>query len=142
MFYALDIIGITNQSQGLVIRQAFDFTFSELLQETNETYEIEVYITEETGDALGLVCDEEDNTYTVLLNKNLLNDDVELFKTVCHEAVHITQYIKTDLMHLPFNKFAWKGTIIETMDYDKRPWELDAYNFEEKAEWHFVNNQQ
>jgi hypothetical protein len=142
MFYALDIIGITNEGQGLIIKEALDLTFSELLPDTNEMYDVEVYITEETGDALGLVCDEEDNAFTILLNKDLLNDDVELFKTVCHEAVHITQYIKTDLIHLPYNKFAWKGSIIESMEYNKRPWEIEAYNFEEKAEWHFVNNHQ
>ena len=142
MYYALDIIGITSKGQGLIIKEALDLVFSELLPQTEDIYDITVYVSDETGDAMGLVCEEDDNEYTILLNKKLLDDDIELFKTVCHEAVHITQYIKTDLIHLPYGKYAWKGSIIESVEYNERPWEIEAYEYEEKFACHFVNNQQ
>ena len=139
MFLSLDIIGITDEYQGHLIKKAVDLVFVELFPKTNEIIDIAIYISEETGPAHGLVCEEDDCEYTILLNKDLLNDNLELFRTVCHEMVHVAQYVKMDLIHLPGYKYSWKGSIMESMEYEDRPWEIEAFKYEEKFAWQFEN---
>lgn len=137
MYVALDVIGITDEEQGFIVRKAFDIVHTALFPETDDVIDVTIYIAEadDTGDAAGLVCQEDDDDYTIALNKNLLGNDIELFRTVCHEAVHVAQYVKTDLIHLPYGKYAWKGTIMDPVEYDERPWEIEAYEYEEKFAW-------
>lgn len=140
MFVHLDIIGITDEGQGFIIKEAFDMVYKELFPQTEDTIDVTVYVSDETGDAMGLVCKEDDFEYTIELNKKLLDNDIELFRTVCHETVHIAQYVKTDLIHLPGYKYSWKGSIIESIEYEKRPWEIEAYEYEDKFAWQYENS--
>ena len=142
MYVALEVTGVKNEEQGFVIREAFDMVHNELFPDTDEVIDVAIYFSDETGDAMGLVCEEDDNEYTILLNEDLLDDNIELFRTVCHESVHIAQYVKTDLVHLPYGKYSWKGTIMDSVEYEKRPWEIEAYEYEEKFTWDYEKNQQ
>lgn len=136
MFIDLDIIGITDERQGFVIKEAVELTLLRFLPDCDDiiTVQVEVALDEDIGDASGLVDDMDDNEFVIYLNQSLLNDDVELFRTVAHECVHIKQYIKKELEHINLNFTKFRGSIVnsEEVAYNDRPWEIEAYEIEGK----------
>lgn len=142
MFVGYDIVGIEKPSQGFLIKEAMDRVVIELLSDVEGVITVDVFITDDIGETMGLASEEDDDQFTILLNEVLLDDDVELFRTACHEMVHIAQYVKKDLIHLPRNQYAWKGKVMDGGEYSKRPWEIQAYEIEEKLSCQFENSQQ
>ena len=57
-------------------------------------------------------------------------------KTLCHEWVHIKQYLRKELS---FDGKTWMGNKVETEDYYKQPCEIEAYNLQESLYYKCVD---
>lgn len=64
--------------------------------------------------------------YNLIIDSKISNPDLIL----CHEMVHLSQYIKGYLKLDMDNKiFTWKGAKYDnSLPYDLRPWEREAYS--------------
>ena len=53
---------------------------------------------------------------------------------LCHEMVHLSQYIRRDLkLDLNKKEFTWKGVKYNaSVPYDERPWEIEAFSKQDK----------
>ena len=135
MFIGLEITGITKQSQGFIIKEAVERSLLSLLPLCDDVLQInvEVALDEDIGDACGLVDEEDELEYTIYLNQSILDDDVELFRTVCHECVHIKQYFNKELEHLNQYRVVFNNKVYDTFvtKYEERPWEVEAHKTEE-----------
>jgi len=70
-------------------------------------------------------CDYDEDEVIVTIAKRLSQKDI--IRTLFHELVHVKQYIDGRLDH----GYKWFGIVYED-DYDKLPWEIEAYKLEEK----------
>lgn len=54
--------------------------------------------------------------------------------SLCHELIHLKQYARFEMKHLPTNKTQWKKTIFKDneINYYESPWEKEAYRLEKK----------
>jgi len=143
MFIGLEITGITKKSQGFIIKEAVERSLLHLLPLCDDVLQInvEVALDEDIGDACGLADEDDEMEYTIFLNRSILNNDVELFKTVCHECVHIKQYFNKELEHLNQYRVVFNNKVYDTFvtKYEERPWEVEAHKTEEYL---FQENQQ
>lgn len=84
----------------------------------------------EHSNAMGY-CLELDNhkTFEIELDKNLrLYDTVS---TLCHELTHLKQYYRKEMVNLNYGRVRWKKkTYKESLQYEKRPWEKEAFKVE------------
>lgn len=69
------------------------------------------------------------------LKINNTDDIYETLVSICHEMVHIKQFVKEELKErfCPQSFYSWKGKRIykkDIMDYYKRPWEIEAHELE------------
>ena len=139
MFIDLDIIGITDEQQGFVIKEAVELTLLRFLPDCDDVLTVQVEVAEprDIGDAHGLVDDMDDQEYVIYLNQSILNDDVELFRTVVHECVHIKQYFNKELEHVNLYSTLFNKKVYDhnTTKYDQRPWEIEAFEVEEEMVW-------
>lgn len=135
MFIGLEITGITKQAQGFIIKEAVERSLLHLLPLCDDTLcvNVEVALDDDIGDARGLVDEEDELEYTIFLNQAILDDDVELFKTVCHECIHIKQYFNKELEHLNQYRVVFNNKVYDTFTtkYEDRPWEQEAHQTEE-----------
>ena len=135
MFISLEITGITKKSQGFIIKEAVERSLLHLLPLCDDVLQInvEVALDEDIGDACGLADEDDEMEYTIFLNQSILNNDVELFKTVCHECVHIKQYFNKELQHLNQYRVVFNNKTYDTFTtkYEDRPWEVEAHKTEE-----------
>ena len=71
----------------------------------------------------------DNREFEIELDKNV--SIVELVETLCHEMVHIRQYVRKKLND---SGTKWDNQQInsEEIDYHDLPWEKEAYNLEEK----------
>lgn len=73
----------------------------------------------------------QDNVQHILLNPKLTEKN--LFPTIAHEMIHVTQFMKGDAENGDgINRMKWKGVEYELLpgnhpDYEKQPWEEEAY---------------
>lgn len=146
MYIDLDIIGITDEQQGFVIKEAVELTLLRFLPDCDDILTVQVEVAEpsDIGDAHGLVDDMDDLEYVIYLNQSILNDDVELFKTVVHECVHIKQYFNKELDHVNLYRSVFNGQVVDHFitNYEDRPWEVEAFEAEEEMAWQYQNKQQ
>jgi hypothetical protein len=67
--------------------------------------------------------------FDILIKKRL--GEQEIIKTIAHEMVHVKQYVYGEL-----NEYMsmWKGTEVSEDDYDyyDSPWEIEAFELENK----------
>lgn len=63
--------------------------------------------------------------------------------TVCHEMVHIKQWVMGEFIPVTGDTVTWKGTHYSVMDddYDHSPWEYDAYSQERVLAMRFCKEQ-
>ena len=135
MYIGLEITGVTKESQGFIIKEAVERSLLSMLPHSDDVLciDVEVALDSDIGNACGLVDEHDQLEYTIYLNKNILDDDIELFKTVCHECIHIKQYFNKELKHLN-NYRVWfnnKSYDTVTCKYEDRPWEQEAHKTEE-----------
>ena len=68
-------------------------------------------------------------TFNLFLRKDT---DKPLPFLLCHEAVHVSQYVNNNLaINLEEQYFTWKGKKYDfSYEYRKRPWEQEAFEME------------
>ena len=147
MFVAVDIIGIKSKSEGLIIKKAIDDCITSLFPDSNEVIEINVEVAKnkDVGDnTYALVDEEDDGCYTIFLSQQALEDDVTLYKTICHECAHIKQYFTKELIHVNQYRSMFRNKVYDhfVTSYNERPWEVEAFEIEEEMYKCFENNQQ
>lgn len=70
-------------------------------------------------------CDYDEDEVIITIAKRLSQKDI--IRTLFHELVHVKQHVDGRLDH----GYKWFGIVYED-DYDKLPWELEAFDLEEK----------
>ena len=146
MYIALDVIGINTEYQGQVIHQAVSDYFAKHVAESEDTIflNVEVALDEDIGDVHGLADQEQDDEYTIYINKSILDDEIELYKTVVHECVHVKQYLTKQLEHINLFSTFWEGLEYNSSKiyYKDLPWEIEAFAIEEEMATCYLSNQQ
>ena len=81
----------------------------------------------------GFCTQEGEYDYTIELRKGIKGED--LMRTLIHEFIHIYQYIVGDLRQEHIDglgpRMIWKGEDLTHLDYNDRPWEIEAHQLEE-----------
>ncbi len=93
-----------------------------------EVEEIEVNEAE-PGPALGLCSYDYKNTINIKIAKKCNGKKVELdqkISTLAHELIHCKQFLKGELYG-----WSWHGKDYTNVSYNKRPWEIEANQFQE-----------
>jgi hypothetical protein len=69
--------------------------------------------------------------FEIIINSNL--SKINQLKTLAHEMMHLRQYAVGDLKQYKDEKYRWLGKKVQMTeaDYDKMPWEVQAYLAEE-----------
>lgn len=70
-------------------------------------------------------------------------DEKNFITTVCHEAVHLKQYVKNELRELyrGGHRLMWYDTDCSDLPYSKLPWEIEATSLEKSLYKNFINYQ-
>ena len=138
MIICIDIVGIDKPKQGTLIRDTLEQALLTLLpRRRNPIFiDIEIALPEDISPAKALVHEDDTDVFFISLSQELLTLDMkdELIETICHEAIHIKQYIRKELKESKWsNVQIWKGKPVftDSLDYYDLPWEIEAYNMEE-----------
>ncbi len=85
----------------------------------------------ETQGVNGDCMDEEDREFTIRIDVSLpLN---EMISTILHEMVHVQQFLSGKLKQPKPGKAVYKRVDYDwEMDYNKRPWEIEAHTKEKQ----------
>lgn len=91
--------------------------------------EVEVKFSKLTGDAVGYCCMLDNNReFEIEVSKDLTVK--ELVMTVCHEMVHVKQYVRNEMKE---GQMVWKKKAVpEDTAYYDLPWEKEAYRLQAK----------
>ena len=81
----------------------------------------------------GFCTQEGEYDYTIELRKGIKGED--LMRTLIHEFIHIYQYVAGDLRQEHIDglgpRMIWKGEDLTHLDYNDRPWEIEAHSLED-----------
>ena len=80
--------------------------------------------------AYGYCIELDDNrTFELEIDKNLRLFD--FVSTICHEMTHLKQYARSEMKQLDDGRIRWKKVVYPSgYDYDKSPWEKEAFKVE------------
>lgn len=78
----------------------------------------------QNGWCLDLEDDGNHHFFEIEINKNMPRE--EMLKTIFHEMKHVEQAATGKLQQL-----FWQGKDYRNCPYDDRPWEIEAYSFEQ-----------
>lgn len=74
---------------------------------------------------------EDDRDFTIRIDVSIPID--EMISTLLHELVHVHQYLSKRMRQSEPNKVTFEGTVYDwDMEYDKRPWEIEAHTKEKQ----------
>ena len=134
MIIDLQIVGITKESDGLLIRDTIEHALLTLLPSHRRllTIEVEIALPSDMNDVKAYVHEDQKDEFIIALNKDVLKDKNELIVVLCHECVHIKQQVKNEYRQICKNHFIFKGVDVYAKDipYYKLPWEKEAYDLE------------
>lgn len=125
MYVCLDIIGISNENQGILIRDVIEQSLTTLMPKRRNPIfiEIEIALDEDLGDAEAMIHQEDENTFFLAISKSSLEGPTDdLVTLLIHEMVHVRQYIRKQITDEPYNNFE---------EYLKLPYEIEAYKLQE-----------
>ena len=93
---------------------------------------------EKTG-VYGDCMDEEDREFTIRIDTKL--PIIDMVTTLLHEMVHVQQYVTGRLKCTRPSEFIFeKTTYRHDMDYDSRPWEIEAWKKEKQLKELYYGN--
>lgn len=84
---------------------------------------------EKNMDAYGYCMQEDNREYTITIKKGLGLFD--LVSTICHEMVHLKQYVKKELREKDGVQM-WKKKSYKNVSYMDAPWEKEAFRVEKR----------
>lgn len=128
------IVGVTgsNKTKRDIAYNVVHYMIKQLMPRLRNI-EIEVKLTALTGDAVGYCLMGDNNRdFELEIDKNLNIKD--LVMTLCHEMVHVKQYVRKEMDD--WNGLAvarWKNkTVLPNTNYYDLPWEKEAYELQAK----------
>ena len=134
MIIDLQIVGITKESDGLLIRDTIEHALLTLLPRHRRllTIEVEIALPSDMKEVKAYVHEEEKDCFVIALNQDVLKNNNDLILVLCHECVHIKQQVRNEYRHICENHFVFKGVDVyaEDIPYYKLPWEKEAYDLE------------
>lgn len=134
MIIDLEIVGINNKEDGFLIRDTIEKALLTLLPRCKKliTISVEIALEKDMKQAKALIHEEDVNEFILALNQSVLKNKKDLILTLCHECVHIKQYISKDYKQLNGNFIEFKNKIIDCTktNYLDLPWEQEAYKLE------------
>ena len=134
MIIAVDIIGISKPKQGLLIRDTIEQALLHLLPRRRLPILIDCHIAlkEDLEPAKAMIHQESNDVFFLAISQELLDNEEELIETICHECVHIKQYLRKELLELGRDTHRWKGKLVNSkeVEYYDLPWEKEAYKME------------
>jgi len=134
MYIDLTITGLKSVRAGHVIAETIEHSLNTLMPKRQKPIYIEVEIAkdEDMGICKGLVNDEDDDTFFMSLTESLQDDEEDLIRTVCHECVHIKQYLRKEVRDITVDTKMWKKEKFDLRKtaYSDLPWEQEAHLLE------------
>lgn len=134
MYIDLTVTGLTKVRAGHAIAETIEHSLNTLMPNRVKPIYIEVEIAkdEDMGIAKGLVHEEDGDTFFMSLIESLQDDEEELIRTVCHECVHIKQYLRKEVRDINVDTKVWKKEKFDLrkVDYADLPWEKEAHLLE------------
>jgi hypothetical protein len=84
----------------------------------------------QNSNAYGYCLQTDDNrTFEIEIDRNLRLFD--FVSTLCHELTHLKQYARGEMKQLDDGRIRWKKKVYpEGFDYNKSPWEKEAFRVE------------
>lgn len=104
-----------------------DEVMDHLIHELNIPDNVSVTF-EKSEDASGGCIELDDDLFSVEIPTIKTGDVHELASFVIHEMKHVEQYANGKLAQGNM----WKGTVMNGVDYLDQPWEIEAYEFENR----------
>jgi hypothetical protein len=88
---------------------------------------------EKNDGMMAYAMDLEDRVFEIGIDRDLMKNHGlrEFITAVCHEMVHVKQYVKGELKYTG-GKELWKGRDCTDMEYMEQPWEKEAYRLQDK----------
>lgn len=83
-------------------------------------------------------CDENPRSFLIEVQSRL--NEKDYLTTLCHEMWHVYQFVKGDLK-IKSSKTYYKGVSMEDIDYSEQPFELEAYQKENKLYQEYIISQ-
>lgn len=126
MIVCLDIVGVENEEQGVLIRDVIEQSLDTLMPRRRNPVFIDCHIAldEDMGDAEAMVHQEGDDTFFLAISQSALDSPIDDFVTLLiHEMVHVRQYIRKQIVEKPYNSF---------QEYINLPYEQEAYRLQEE----------
>lgn len=126
MYVCLDIVGITDENQGILIKDVIEQSLVTLMPRRKNPIFIDIAIAleEDMGSAEAMIHQEEENTFFLAISKSSLEGPTDdLVTLLIHEMVHVRQYIRKQITDEPYNNFE---------EYIKLPYEIEAYKLQEE----------
>jgi len=126
MIVCLDIVGVENEEQGLLIRDVIEQSLGTLMPRRRNPVFIDCHIAldEDMGDAEAMVHQEGDDTFFLAIAQSALESPTDdLVTLLIHEMVHVRQYIRKQITDQPYNNFE---------EYIRLPYEQEAYRLQEE----------
>jgi|TARA_R110000822_G_scaffold35982_6_gene101357 hypothetical protein len=93
-----------------------------------ELEELQIVFKGENGDTCGYfdgIGEEEDGVAVIEINSKKSLE--EIIKTIFHEIVHVQQVLHGFFCN---DEKTWHGDYFGDLDYDEKPWEIDAFSKE------------
>tara|TARA_B100002019_G_C21239915_1_gene584935 strand:- start:600 stop:1016 length:417 start_codon:yes stop_codon:yes gene_type:complete len=126
MIVGIDIVGITEKEQGVLIKDVVEQSLATLMPKRKNPIfiDIEIALDEDLGDAEAMIHQEDDDTFFLAISQSALEGPTDdLVTLLIHEMVHVRQYIRKQITDQPYNNFE---------EYISLPYEIEAYKLQEE----------
>ena len=75
--------------------------------------------------------EDDDREFTIRIDSTQPANEIII--TILHEMVHVNQYVKKQMQQKIGSEVIYNKKVYPSnMDYDSRPWEIEAHNLEKK----------
>ena len=126
MFICLDIVGVENEEQGILIRDVIEQSLETLMPRRRNPVFIDCHIAldKDMGEAEAMIHQEGDDSFFLAIAQSALESSTDdLVTLLIHEMVHVRQYIRKQITNQPYNNFE---------EYIRLPYEQEAYSLQEE----------
>jgi len=126
MVVCLDIVGVENEEQGILIRDVIEQSLDTLMPRRRNPVFIDCHIAldKDMGQAEAMIHQEAEDTFFLAISQSALDGPTDdLVTLLIHEMVHVRQYIRKQITDNPYNNFE---------EYIKLPYEQEAYRLQEE----------
>ena len=126
MFICLDIVGVENEEQGILIRDVIEQSLETLMpRRRNPVFiDCQIALDKDIGEAEAMIHQEGDDSFFLAIAQSALESSTDdLVTLLIHEMVHVRQYIRKQITNQPYNNFE---------EYIRLPYEQEAYRLQEE----------